>query len=35
MRYEGRVVKKRHGSGSKSEHEAVYLAGPQGEFKPQ
>jgi hypothetical protein len=29
----GRVVKKIHGTGTKSLHEAVYLTSPQGDFK--
>jgi len=29
----GRVVKKTYSAGSKSEHEAVYLASPAGEYK--
>jgi hypothetical protein len=33
MRFQGRVVKRLHGAGSKSEHEAVYLDGPKGAFK--
>ena len=33
MRFKGRVVKRLHGVGSKSEHEAVYLDGPKGAFK--
>jgi hypothetical protein len=33
MQLHGRVVKKMHGAGTKSEHEAVYLASPKGDFK--
>ena len=33
MMLHGRVIKKLHGAGSKSEHEAVYLQSPSGEFK--
>jgi hypothetical protein len=33
MMLRGRVIKKLHGGGSKSEHEAVYLRSPSGEFK--
>ena len=33
MRIEGRVVKRRHAAGSKSEHEAIYLEGTSGSFK--
>jgi hypothetical protein len=33
MRLQGSVIRKLHGIGSKSEHEAVYLRTPSGEFK--
>jgi len=33
MRIQGRVVKRRHAAGSKSDHEAVYLESPSGSFK--
>ena len=32
MQVDGRIVRKAFGQGTKSEHEAVYVATPQGEY---
>ncbi len=33
MRLRGRVIKKLRGKGTRSEHQAVYLSSPRGDFK--